>query len=127
MTDSASPLVLVVDDDAMNREVMEAFLSLDDYRVLLAHNAEQALQLIAQTPPHLIIMDVRMPDMDGFELCRRLKDDPATRPIPILLVTGLAANEVEPRAQEAGAEAFLTRPYDGTALLQTIQRLLKTT
>jgi CheY-like chemotaxis protein len=119
-----SKRILVVDDDAMNREVMEAFLSLESHEVFLAHDAGQGLMMAEQKQPHLIILDVRMPDMLGYEACKILKQKPATQSIPVLMVTGFDAKEDRERAMEAGVDDFLSRPFEGETLLQHVNRLL---
>lgn len=119
-----SKRILVVDDDAMNREVMEAFLSLERYEVLLAHNAQEGLLLAEQKKPHLIILDVRMPDMLGYEVCEILKRKPSTSAIPVLMVTGFDAREDRERAVQAGVDDFLSRPFEGETLLEHVKDLL---
>jgi two-component system, cell cycle response regulator len=116
--------ILVVDDDAMNREVMEAFLSLESYDVLLASNGNQGLSLAEQTKPNLIILDVRLPDILGYEVCEILKQKADTRSIPILMVTGFDAKEDRERALQVGVDDFLSRPFDGEALIEHVNRLL---
>ena len=108
----------------MNREVMEAFLSLESYEVFLANSAQQGLLLAEQKQPNLIILDVRMPDMLGYDACKILKQKPATQSIPVLMVTGFDAKEDRERAQEAGVDDFLSRPFEGDTLLLHVSRLL---
>lgn len=119
-----SKRILVVDDDAMNREVMEAFLSLERHEVLLAHNAQLGLRLAEEKSPDLIILDVRMPDMLGYEVCSILKQKENTAAIPVLMVTGFDAKEDRARALEAGVDGFLSRPFEGDTLLEHVNRLL---
>src|SRR5436189_5372893 len=82
--------ILVVDDEPKNRQLLHDALAVRGHRVTEAQNGEQALQLVASEPPDVILLDVMMPGMDGFTVCRRLKSDPKTAPIPILLVTALS-------------------------------------
>lgn len=119
-----SKRILVVDDDAMNREVMEAFLSLERHEVFLAHNAQEGLRLAAEKLPDLIILDVRMPDMLGYEVCAILKEQETTVAIPVLMVTGFDAKEDRARAREVGVDDFLSRPFEGDTLLEHVNRLL---
>ena len=119
-----SKRILVVDDDAMNREVMEAFLSLESFEVLLASNGKQGLSLAEKQKPHLIILDVRLPDILGYEVCEILKRGIDTNSIPILMVTGFDAKEDRERALEAGVDDFLSRPFDGQSLIERVNRLL---
>jgi CheY-like chemotaxis protein len=112
--------VLVIDDDAMNREVMEAFLSIENYDVALAHDGQQGIQMAMQWQPDLIILDVRMPDMSGYEVCEYLKNQAATQHIPIVIATGFDAKEDRIRGQTVGADAFLTRPIDADRLIDLV-------
>lgn len=116
--------ILVIDDDAMNREVMEAFLMAESYQVLLAHNGTEGLQLAKQHLPDLILLDVRMPDLSGYEVCAVLKQQPPTKTIPVMLVTGFDAPEERRLGMQAGADDFLTRPFNGDQLLQRVANLL---
>jgi DNA-binding response OmpR family regulator len=116
--------ILVVDDDAMNREVMEAFLSLESYEVLLANNGTQGLALAEQKKPNLIILDVRLPDILGYKVCETLKQKADTQAIPVLMVTGFDAKEDRERAIAAGVDDFLSRPFDGEDLIQRVKQLL---
>lgn len=112
--------VLVADDDAMNREIMEAYLALGGYETILARDGETALELARAHRPHLIITDVRMPDMDGFELCQTLQQDEAMRHIPVVVLSGLSsAHDVE-QAKLVGARAFVSRPFVAEALFKLI-------
>ncbi len=116
--------ILVVDDDAMNREVMEAFLIAESYQVLLAHNGTEGLELARRHLPDLILLDVRMPDISGYDVCAELKAQPPTQRIPIMLVTGFDAPEDRKLGVAAGADDFLSRPFNGEQLLQRVARLL---
>jgi putative two-component system response regulator len=116
--------ILVVDDDAMNREVMEAFLNLESYDVLLASNGKQGLSLAEQKKPNLIILDVRLPDILGYEVCEILKNNTETKSIPILMVTGFDAKEDRERAMQVGVDEFLSRPFEGEALIERVNHLL---
>jgi DNA-binding response OmpR family regulator len=116
--------ILVVDDDAMNREVMEAFLSLESYDVLLASNGKQGLSLAEQKKPNLIILDVRLPDILGYEVCEILKNNTETKSIPILMVTGFDAKEDRERAMQVGVDDFLSRPFEGETLIERVNHLL---
>ena len=104
--------VLVVDDEARNRELLRDLLEAQGHSVTEAENGEVALTLIAQTAPHAVLLDVMMPGMSGFEVCRRLKADPATAPIPVLLVTALRERDDRLQGIAAGANDFLTKPID---------------
>lgn len=119
------PLVLIVDDEWLNRELMEGILLLQDYRVIQAHSGEQALRLAIEQHPDLVLLDVRMPRMDGFEVSRRLKSDPATDQIPIIMLSGLEANEEERlRALDAGADDLINRSILNQELADRVAELL---
>ncbi len=117
--------ILVVDDEDRNLRLMEAMLLPLGYEVDLARDGEEALEKVQESPPDVILLDIMMPKMDGFEVARRLKQDEKTGIIPIVMVTSL--NEVEDRvkALEAGADDFLSKPVDGTELKARVQSLVK--
>jgi class 3 adenylate cyclase len=105
-------LVLVVDDDEANRTLLRDPLETHGYEIVEAENGEQALQKIAQRPPDVVLLDVMMPRMDGFEVCRRLKKDARTAHIPVLIVTALSERLERLMGIAAGASDFLTKPVD---------------
>jgi putative two-component system response regulator len=100
-------------------------LGLKNYNVAAAGNADEALALIHERPPDLILLDVVMPGRSGIELCRELKDDPNTRLIPVILVTGLADRDAKLQGIEAGADDFLNKPVDPQELFARVKSLLK--
>jgi putative two-component system response regulator len=102
--------ILVVDDEPANVEVFSRLMTRLGYEVLTASNGESALQSVARDRPDLVLLDVTMPGIDGFEVCRRLKGDPGTRLIPVVLITALTASEDRIRGIEAGADDFLAKP-----------------
>jgi len=101
--------VLVVDDQPANLEVMRSILS-DTYMLAFAKNGEQALAAAQKHRPDLILLDVMMPGMDGYEVCRRLKDNPDTRHIPVIFVTALSESGDEAKGLDAGAVDYVTKP-----------------
>ncbi len=105
-------IVLVVDDDEANRTLLRDSLETHGYDIIEAENGEQALQKVEQRPPDVILLDVMMPRMDGFEVCRRLKKDPGTAHIPILMVTALSERMERMMGIAAGASDFLSKPVD---------------
>jgi class 3 adenylate cyclase len=117
--------VLVVDDDWMNREVLEAYLQSAGYRVQTAHSGPLALDMAWGDPPDLVLLDVRMPGMDGYEVCRRLKDDERTRFTAVVMVTALEADEDKLLAIEAGADDFVTKPFNSLLMLTRVRSLLR--
>src|SRR5262245_64345442 len=108
--------VLVVDEDPSIRDVLVQKLEALGYRTLEARNGREALEQVALEPPDLILLDVMMPVMDGFQACRLLKDDEDTRLIPIIIMTALHAVEDRIRGAEVGADDFLTKPVDDREL-----------
>jgi two-component system cell cycle response regulator len=117
--------ILVVDDLQPNIKLLQAKLTGEFYDVLTAEGGQEAIDLIENNPPDLILLDVMMPQMDGFEACRRIKANPKTASIPIVMVTALT--EVEDRVQglNAGADDFLTKPINDLALFARIRSLVR--
>ncbi|MCB9450527.1 MAG: response regulator [Anaerolineaceae bacterium] len=119
-----TPLLLLVDDDWMNREIVEAQLELAGYRVLSANGGEQALELAIRHHPDLVLLDIRMYDMDGYTVCAALKQQAATTHIPVILVTAHLSNEDQGRAAAVGAAGVLLKPFDTLTLSRQIKTLL---
>ncbi len=118
-------LILVVDDEESNRRLFDAQLKAEGYRVALASSAGQALDMVAVEPPDLMLLDVMMPEMDGFELVARFKSDERARQVPVILVTALDDRDSRLRGLQAGAEDFLTKPVDRAELAARVRNLLK--
>jgi CheY-like chemotaxis protein len=118
------PRILVVDDTPRNIRVLEATLEPRGYTVLGAPSGADALLSIAGQPPDLVLLDVVMPGMDGYEVCRRLRADPATQFLPVIMVT--ASGDQEKRgALEAGADDFIQKPFNQAELLARVASLLR--
>lgn len=117
------PKILVVDDEERNRRLMEAMLLPLDYQVILARDGEEALAKVREIPPDVILLDIMMPKMDGFEVVRQLKKEAKT--IPVVMVTALREVEDRIKALDAGADDFLTKPVDKTELRARVSSLLK--
>ncbi len=117
--------ILVVDDEVRNVKLMEAILAPRGYTVVQAYNGEEALQQVQQQRPDLILLDVMMPGLDGFAVCRRLKDNADTCLIPVVIMTALGHTEDRIKGIDAGADDFLTKPVNRDELLARIRTSLR--
>jgi putative two-component system response regulator len=113
--------ILVVDDDPIIVGLLTRMLARDGYEVLTARDGVEALDLVATHQPDLVLLDVTMPRMDGFAVCRRLKENEQTALIPVTMLTGLDDQDHRRRGIEAGADDFLTKPIDQTILKARIR------
>ncbi len=120
---AARPTVLAVDDTPANLTLLSQLLG-PHYRVQLAVNGHKALELARRRPPDLILLDLMMPDLDGWEVCRRLKADPATREVPVVFLTALSGAEDETRAFEVGGADFVGKPFTPATLLARVRTQL---
>lgn len=120
-----SARILVVDDNAANLRMMRGKLEARYYEVTTAQSGPEALSMIEQIAPQIILLDVMMPEMDGFEVCERLKADPLTQHIPVVMLTALTEEEDRIRGLEAGADDFLSKPVDDFALLSRLEALTR--
>ncbi len=118
--------VLIVDDNVQNLELLEAYMAeLPEVRPITATNGIEALEKVASDRPDLILLDIMMPRMSGFEVCRHIKGDPATRDIPIIMVTALDELGDEERARECGADEFVCKPVNRVDLTNRVRNLLR--
>ncbi|HYF23265.1 MAG TPA: PleD family two-component system response regulator [Caulobacteraceae bacterium] len=117
--------ILVVDDVEANVRLLEAKLTAEYYDVISAPDGPTALAMAAAEQPDVVLLDVMMPGLDGFQVCRRLKDDPATRHIPVVLVTALDGRQDRLSGLEAGADEFLTKPVDDLVLFARVRSLTR--
>jgi two-component system cell cycle response regulator len=120
-----SARVLVVDDVPANVKLLEARLSAEYFDVATAHSGPEALALCERAECDIVLLDVMMPDMDGFEVCRKLKSNPATHHIPVIMVTALDQPSDRVRGLEAGADDFLTKPVTDMALISRVRSLAR--
>ncbi len=124
MTQNAT--ILIVDDDAVARELIETHLRPEGYRLALAASGREALEKAGRLKPDLVILDVMMPHMDGFEVCRRLRAHPRLGEVPVIMLTALDDRTSKIKGIQAGADDFLSKPYDSTELkarVRTVTRL----
>ena len=126
MTQTVQPLVLVVEDYQDAREMYAAYLQFSGYRVAEATNGFEAIEKTVELLPDIILMDLALPRMDGWEATRRLKMDERTRHIPIVALTGHALAGHAEGARQAGCDSFVTKPCLPDALVAEIQRMLST-
>ena len=123
--DRARTHILVVDDTALDRELLKDELTGEGYQVSTARNGEEGLASVAEAPPDLILLDVIMPNLTGYEVCRRLKSDAHTILIPVVMITSLQATEERIKGIEAGADDFLSKPFNRQELMTRVRSLLK--
>src|SRR3972149_1212470 len=119
------PRILVADDDWLNRDLLQAYLTTSGCEVVTAADGETALRLALNLPPDLALIDVQMPRLDGLEVCRRLKNPPAPRFVPVVIITALDSEEEKLNAFEVGADDFITKPYSSIVLLARVRSLLR--
>jgi two-component system, cell cycle response regulator DivK len=116
-----SKRILVVEDHEDNRRILHDLLTSAGYEIIEAENGKEALAAAARQRPDLILMDIQLPLLDGYEATRRIKADPALRAIPIIVVTSYALSGDEGKARAAGCDAYVTKPYSPRALLAKIR------
>ncbi len=120
-----TPIVLVVDDNIQNLELLQVYLEDIDCRIITAQDGLEALEMVAEHRPDLILLDIMMPRMSGFEVCERLKGDPATDDIPIIMVTALSEFGDIERGISAGTDDFISKPVNKLELLTRVKTMLK--
>ncbi|KPK02041.1 MAG: hypothetical protein AMK71_03600 [Nitrospira bacterium SG8_35_4] len=117
--------ILIVDDEPVNVKVLEAKLPSDEYEVIRAYSGNEALEKAAEASPEVILLDIMMPEMDGYEVTRRLKADPKTSDIPIIIITALTGTKDKLKALDANAEEFISKPVNTTELIARIKSMLR--
>jgi DNA-binding response OmpR family regulator len=118
-------LIMVVDDEWLNRELMEGIFTAHDFAVVLAHSGKHALQLAEKRTPNLILLDLRMPDMDGFEACKRLKTITTLKDTPIVVLSGLDGPAERQMALDSGARDLISRSLSMKQLVEYVNALLR--
>jgi two-component system alkaline phosphatase synthesis response regulator PhoP len=119
------PVILVVDDNLPNLELIQAYLEDIQCQIVSAHDGVEALAVVSRKKPDLILLDVMMPKMSGFEVCRRLKSDPQTSDIPIIMVTALNEFGDIERGIDSGTDDFVSKPVNRLELLTRVRTMLK--
>lgn len=119
------PKILLVEDNEMNRDMLSRRLARSGYEVILAVDGAQGVAMAASDAPDLVLMDMSLPVLDGWEATRRLKSNPATRGLPVIALTAHAMAGDEKRAREAGCDDFDTKPVEYTRLLSKIEGLVQ--
>ncbi len=117
--------ILIVDDEKTNLKLLSAILTPEGYGILTAESGQEALDIVKKEDPDLLLLDIMMPEMDGYEVCRRLKADKQTRIIPVIMVTALTDKKDKIKAAEAGADEFISKPVDRTELKVRVKSLLR--
>jgi len=117
-------MILVVDDDRVHRVVLERLLRREGYDVATAGDGQQALEELDRCRPHLVLLDIQMPRLDGYQVCRRIKSRPETRSTPVVLISGLSAQEDRKRGFQAGADDFLGKPVEVRELLGRVRSFM---
>lgn len=124
-TSLAGSKILIADDNQQNCELLDAYLADEDYQIAMAHDGQQTLDRVADWHPDLILLDIMMPKLSGYEVCQRLKKSEATAKIPILMVTALNETGDIEKAVAAGCDDFLTKPVNHLELKTRVRSLLR--
>jgi len=119
------PMVLVVDDNQQNLELLQAYLEDLNCETVPAHDGLEALEIIGRKKPDLILLDVMMPKMSGFEVCKRVKNDPKTSDVPVIMVTALNEFGDIERGIDSGTDDFISKPVNKLELLTRVKTMLK--
>lgn len=122
---SAVPKILIADDNLQNVELLEAYLSDFDCELRTAHDGEETLRVVEEFQPDLLLLDIMMPRLSGFEVCRKIRNNPSTRDLLILMVTALNEAADFERGVQSGTDDFLTKPVNKIELLCRVRSLLR--
>lgn len=127
MAQRQAPCVLVVEDEGAQREVLKYNLEAEGFAVVMAENGDEALLLVTEEEPDLIVLDWMLPNVSGIEICRRIKADPATRPIPIIMLSARGDEVDRVRGLETGADDYVVKPYSVVELMARLRTQLRRT
>jgi two-component system alkaline phosphatase synthesis response regulator PhoP len=116
--------ILVVDDEVYILHILDFILGAENYDVITASNGEQALQKVRDENPDLIVLDIMMPKLDGYETCRIIKNDPKTKSIPVILLTAKGREVDQKLGKEVGASDYITKPFSPSKLIERVQAIL---
>lgn len=117
------PRALIVDDNPFHSNLMREILSALEFEVAVRDDADGFIEAVSADPPDLLVMDIRLPGMSGLRLVRRIKEDPALKSIPVLVVSGLSFKESDPDIRDSGADGFLEKPIDPAAFIAKVREL----
>src|SRR5436305_1495545 len=120
-----APHILVVDDDPVIVRLLEVNFRLDGFDVSTAGRGEEAIALAVETPPDIILLDIMMPGLDGYEVCRRLRAIPALADIPVLFLSARAQDDTRAADEDLGIVDYVTKPFDPSELVATVRRLIE--
>jgi DNA-binding response OmpR family regulator len=125
MVDDASGRILIIDDNAMNRDMLSRRLEREGYEILCAANGREGLDAVGNSDIDLILLDILMPEMDGYQVLRELKGDPATARLPVIMLT--AVNDVDSvkRCIDMGADDYLIKPFNSVLLRSRIESVIR--
>jgi two-component system, OmpR family, alkaline phosphatase synthesis response regulator PhoP len=118
--------ILVVDDEVYILHILDFILGAENYDVITATNGEQAIERVREEKPDLVVLDIMMPKMDGYETCRLIKSDPATKLIPVILLTAKGREVDQKLGREVGASDYITKPFSPSKLIERVQAILAT-
>lgn len=127
MSPAQQPCVLVVEDESAQREVLQYNLEAEGFRVVMAVNGDEALMLLREERPDLIVLDWMLPNVSGIEICRRVKANPETRPIPIIMLSARSEETDRVRGLETGADDYVVKPYSVVELMARLRTQLRRT
>lgn len=115
--------VLVVEDDAATRTMLTVLLDLEEFEVVVADSGSAALEVLERDPIDLVVLDVMLPDLDGLTVLRRIREQPSTRDLPVVVLTALDSEEDRVAGKQAGADAYLTKPFSPLELIEVLHDL----